>query len=441
MAFSSLHDLVARFRELGATRVLCKRLAENDNSKQQIYLGGSFEMLQVLPYKEVCAEAGFKRETFKAELDFHWIDSEGHVASAPGAQLILYPKYPEVRLSGFLRGCEIAPTEHMRHVRGEERLSAGRPDGRHLFLATTASNSVLAYLAVRGDAVSQEFETLASKQSLLPVSVFLEVPIVDAGSSREALLAKLRQIHAGGWHESRRLNGSGIAIPYTAQNGGGYTLEALFGIVPNGISAPDFQGWELKAYSTGKVTLMTPEPDTGYYGTHGVEAFVRKYGRQIENDVLYFTGIHRANVPCAVSGQTLVVRGFNVLANKIVDVNGGIELVDSARNVSAGWSFTRLIEHWGRKHASAAYVKYEKDPAALPRYRYLSPVLLGEGTDFVKYLAALLGGSVVYDPGSKVVAASSRPRVKARSQFRVPVQSLETLYSKFDRVDVTTKRS
>ena len=29
-------------------------------------------------------------------------------------------------------------------------------------------------------------------------------------------------------------------------NGGGYTLEALFGIVRNGISEPDFMGWEFE---------------------------------------------------------------------------------------------------------------------------------------------------------------------------------------------------
>ena len=173
-------------------------------------------------------------------------------------------------------------------------------------------------------------------------------------------------------------------MPYTARNGGGYTLEALFGIVPNGISAPDFLGWELKAYSSGRVTLMTPEPDTGYYGTKGVEAFVRKYGRPIANDVLYFTGTHRANEKCTGSGHTLTLRGFDLLARKIVDVDGGIELVDSTKAVSAGWSFKGLIEHWGRKHASAAYVKYEKQDTTPPNYRYLSPVLLGEGTDFIE---------------------------------------------------------
>jgi cobyrinic acid a,c-diamide synthase len=38
--YSQLTDLLARS---GVTRVIFKPLAENDNSKQQIYLGGSFE--------------------------------------------------------------------------------------------------------------------------------------------------------------------------------------------------------------------------------------------------------------------------------------------------------------------------------------------------------------------------------------------------------------
>jgi hypothetical protein len=433
MAFPSLTDLVRRFRELGATRLLCKRLAENDNSKQQIYLGGSLQVIQQLPYTNVRNEQGVKRETLKADLEFSWIDSHGHVARAPGAQLILYPKYPEVRLSGFLRGCPVAPSENMHPVPKSSRVGSG-PDGRLLFLATTPANSILAYLSLPSETATQEFEQLLSHGELRAEGVFYEVPLLAAGDSRKVLLAKLHLVHAKGWHDSQRLRRDGVAIPYVAQNGGGYTLEALFGITPNGVSQPDFLGWELKAYASGRVTLMTPEPDTGYYGEHGVEAFVRRYGRALQNDVLYFTGMHRANEACAATGHTLVVRGFNILTNKIADVNGGIELVDSARHIAAGWSFRRLIEHWGRKHASAAYVKYEKRVVGTPQYRYLSPVLLGEGTDFTKYLAAVVSGSVVYDPGSKISDASTRPRVKARSQFRIPIPMLSTLYQMFERV-------
>ena len=303
MPFQRLSELVERFRDLGVTRILCKRLSENDNSKQQIYLGGSLEALQLLPYRNVRGEPGTKRVTFKADLSFDWIDSSGHVAKAPSAKLILYPKYPEVRLSGFLHGCSIAPSKHLQPLPREKRTGDG-PDGRVLFLAVTNSDSILAYLALRGEAVAREIEELHLAGQLPEAGIFLDVPVMR--DRRQALLAKLQEIHSSGWHSSRRLNSSRVAIPYAAQNGGGYTLEALFGIIPNGISAPDYLGWELKAYTSGRVTLMTPEPDAGYYGEKGVAAFVRKYGHQTGDDTLYFTGLHRANTRCDASGHTAV---------------------------------------------------------------------------------------------------------------------------------------
>lgn len=226
-------------------------------------------------------------------------------------------------------------------------------------------------------------------------------------------------------------------MAYRAQNGGGYTLEALLGVKPNAVAGPDFMGWEIKAYSSDKVTLMTPEPDAGYYGKHGVEAFVRKYGRKIAGDRFYFTGTHRANQLCNSSGQTLRLNGFDASNGKIIDVSGGIELVDGKGNLSAAWSFQGLIEDWGRKHAAAAYVPYEKKKSTPPEYHYKSPILLGEATEFSLYLLSLSSGLAMYDPGSKVMNASTnRSTVKARNQFRIPVRYLGSLYRKFEAVDL-----
>jgi len=61
--------------------------------------------------------------------------------------------------------------------------------------------------------------------------------------------------------------------------------------------------------------------------------------------------------------------------------------------------------------------------------------LLGEGTDFNRYLAALSAGRVIFDPGSKVMNASTeKSTVKARSQFRMSVRHLAELYQKFGPV-------
>lgn len=121
MTFPSLPALVRQLRVLGANRVLAKALAENDNTKQQVYLGGSFDSLNQLPYGEVTTASTGARPTFKAALRLRWIDAAGHVAPAPHAKLILYPRYPEVRLSGFLRGCELAPSKLMQPVTTSER--------------------------------------------------------------------------------------------------------------------------------------------------------------------------------------------------------------------------------------------------------------------------------------------------------------------------------
>ena len=188
----------------------------------------------------------------------------------------------------------------------------------------------------------------------------------------------------------------------------------------------------MKAYSGNRITLMTPEPDGGMYCEAGVKAFVRKFGAPTENDTLYFTGTHRVNDRNTKTGLTMNVRGFNPAKKQIEDVGGAVELLTDKGYCAAAWSFADLMIGWNKKHAQAAYVPYESEKVAAPAYRYLSPALLGEGTDLTRYLAALCSGKVIFDPGSKVMnASSSHSTVKARSQFRISVKHLSGLYQKF----------
>jgi hypothetical protein len=381
----------------------------------------------------------------------------------------------------------------MRPVPKEQRRFNNGPDGRLLFLALLPSREIVAHLAPAGSEIAGDFDARQRQRPFKSAGVFLDVPLPAAAEQlalmltwlggdsegagtgqrlptaaardvrvhqprepepaapattvaaevpvlpgtddpRELLLARLRQIHAAGWHPSCRLHADGTLHPYAARNGGGYTLEALFGIVPNGRAEPDFMGWELKACGSDRVTLMTPEPNAGYYANHGVGAFVRRYGHVADGDTLYFTGIHRNGVPCAATGQTLTVRGFDASTGKITDVEGGIYLVTDRCEDSAGWSFSRLLEHWGRKHAAAAYVPCEANVSDDRAYRYTSPILLGEGTRFEKLLTGLASGAVYYDPGSKITdATSTKSKVKARSQFRIGRKNLAQLYDRFTR--------
>lgn len=112
-----------------------------------------------------------------------------------------------------------------------------------------------------------------------------------------------------------------------------------------------------------------------------------------------------------------------------------MELLDDAGGCAAAWSFAELMIGWNKKHAQAAYVPYESEKESAPAYRYFSPALLGEGTDFNRYLTALSAGRVIFDPGSKVMNASTeKSTMKARSQFRMSVRHLAELYKKFEPV-------
>lgn len=430
--FNSIANVLSRFSALGAVTAFCKPLAENDNSKQQIYLGGSLEVVQMFPFQAI--ETSAEKITYKAKLDFFWVD-EKTLERATGAQLILYPNYPEVRLSGFLRGCKFAPNEQLRPVPSGKRHFNNGLDGRILFFGITNNGETLAYLAAANSQIALEFQRQHAQNAYLQQSVFFNLPLLGR-DTKAILLEKLAEIRDFGWQPSIRLNRAGEIIPYKARNGGGYTLEALLGIIPNGRAEPDFMGWELKAFSGSRITLMTPEPNGGMYFEQGVKAFVRQFGSPTSDDTLYFTGTHRANLRNEKTRLTLNVRGFNPTRSTIEDVTGAVELLTDEGNCAAAWSFADLMISWNKKHAQAAYIPYESEKVNEPAYRYFSPALLGVGTDFNRYLTSLNSGLIIFDPGSKVMNASTaKSSVKARSQFRIPLKKLASLYQKFESTE------
>ncbi|MCP5362078.1 MAG: hypothetical protein H6908_05545, partial [Hyphomicrobiales bacterium] len=295
---NSLSQLLQIMQSHGATRFYAKKLAPNDNSKNQVYLGGDFSALNIIPYKAIYTDgndiAGSKRDRAKAEVSFYWVDAAGKYP-APDAQLILYPKYPEVRMSGFLKGCDKAPAEIMRV----------RDEGRVLFLGITHEGNVLGYATDAQDPLTKE---LNSRDDWETTGVFIEIPPnVDAElDTRAQLLAALTQVYRKHWIPSQKLRADGVKEPYKARNGGGYTLEAELGITPNGYAEPDYMGWEVKQYGVADfsnyrpkspVTLMTPEPTGGIY-REGVAAFLRRFGyadKSGKEDRFNFGGVYACN--------------------------------------------------------------------------------------------------------------------------------------------------
>jgi hypothetical protein len=436
----TLDGLRAAMLANGVRVLLVKELAPNDNSKNQPYLGGNFEALSILPAGELRAERTEKGvEILKAPLPLFWLQPDGSVEPAPGAQLILYPQYPEIRMSGFLRGARNPPSAVM----------TTRDPGRLLFFGITEDRRIVGRAAAADTALAAGYRAL---DRLEQVGVFFRVPLrrqEEDLTSREVLLRRLADIHARNWIASYALRADGSHAPCQAPQCVGYTLEAEFGVPRNGYAEPDFMGWEVKAgqvqdYSNvppGKVlTLMTPEPTGGHYREQGPESFVRTFGyedKRGREDRLNFGGIFRAGAHHPGTDLTLRLRGFDSAAGTITDAAGSLALVRGEDQVAASWSFTSLAALWNRKHAQAVYVPAEcrRDPVL--QYRYGPVVRLGEGTDFLRLLKAIEGGAVYYDPAVKVENASSgRPQLKRRSQFRIRSGDLPLLYRDMQTVEV-----
>ena len=482
----SIVKLLELFSSLGLSRIIYKKLSPNDNSKNQPYMGGHLTDLGFLPTGEIVDSPSTSGKTknpkrqikYTASLNYYWLSPEGKKYKAPNAKLIYYPQYPEVRLSGFLAKTEFDMGGWM------DPAKKGRDQGRVLFFGIKSNGQIFAYLATPDSRIAKEINDFKTteltgvfRELLIPrnykatqpdlfdntfdissqtkvaetagaysvTSVSDSVPV----SSRATLLSELKRIHLKHWIEGKRLNKKGIEIPYSAQNGGGYTMEAELGVIPNGIAEPDFMGWEVKQFAVKRfdlinskaLTLMTPEPNGGIYVDRGVESFVRQYGRPNTKGIKNrydFTGIHKANTLCDSTRLTLKTDGYDAESNAITNGQGGIVLLDSEDNVASSWTYAKLMEIWKRKHAKAVYIPSmsRKEPDQLKEYYYGNEVRLFEGTSILQLLKAVSEGHVYYDPGIKLENADSTPKTKRRSQFRIKSASLDKLYDKLEVVDL-----
>lgn len=432
----NLQNLKKLFADNGCNKIYIKKLSPNDNSKNQVYFGGSFEILNILPISEIkTEEAGdWNKERFKASINFSWLSDDGNIYPAPNSQLILYPKYPEVRFSGFLAKCENPPSELM-----TQRLA-----DRLLFFAVAKNGFVLGYVASPDSQISTEFNNV---KQISEHGVFKIIDLPQAVNNREKLLAELFRIHELGWITSKRLDGNGNILPCISSNCGGYTLEAELGITPNGYSEPDYLGWEVKQFgvtnfsriNSAVITLMTPEPTSGIYKTEGTEAFLNKYGyadKTGREDRINFGGIHKTGVRHSSTNLEMQLIGFDTTSGKIRNTNGRIALVDTHDNEAASWSFSSMLLHWNRKHNQACYVPSLSDTTQDRRYKYGNNIILGTGTDFQLFLKQMAIGNIYYDPGIKMENISKRPKIKKRSQFRIKSQHLSNLYYNSETVSI-----
>lgn len=437
-----LATVFAMLRDNGVTETLYKVLPRNANSKNQVYLASDLSQLGKIPSGEVTAHestsnrSGKQEAVFRSALDFYWLDENGQPQRAPYAQLIFYPQYPEVRLSGFLRGCKRPPSSlWVKEKRGEvpdRLLLLGIGNNRRVVAITLPPESPAA-MEIRAGEPHGAYGAL----NILSMS---GQDVKDEGDGYLALMRELCGIHRRGWVPSARLDGSGILVPCNATNCNGNTLESLLGIRSNGYSSPDFRSWEIKARQvpnvdrpgTSVVTLFTPEPVAGIYVDEGVENFIRRYGYLDalgRGDRMNFGGIYRVGSQAnSRTGLRLALDGFCAENGKFRS-DGAVQLLDGNDIVAAAWSFAKLMDHWKKKHAHAAFVPSQASKGDDRKYRYGRNVLLGEGAEFSRFLQAVCSGKIYYDPGIKLEGISTnRPTYKRRSQFRVNSKDLGSLY-------------
>lgn len=418
----SIADL---FLARGIRRLAVKPLSPNDNSKNQIYVGPGSEVLRVLTPREMIAnvaagsasgKARSRKSAFYGPLDFAWLHEAGTDA-APHAKLVYYPQYPEVRFSGFLRGCSRPPT-----------ILAKREKGRVLFFGVEATGRILGVVGTEEDLSSLPGAVVGACGPLQIRGLDRSETSHFEVSPRDRRRANLEQavllVRSAGWSPGTKFS-RGTRTTYEGRNAAGYTLEAILGVEANGRPEPDFEEWEIKAHRNSPVTVFTPEPDGGIWVTEGRATFMRRYGyedRKGRAGRINFGGLLRNGEVSSLTGCMLVLG------------DTAIELCGPEREVAASWSFAKLLPHWNRKHDNVAYISYEERASShrVREYRFGREVMFGTTTEFQRFLDAVRSGKIYLDPAPKMtVGDDGRAVVKSRWQFRIRFKDLPVLYEEW----------
>jgi len=444
LGFSDLKQLFAKYN---VNQLFIKYLSENDNSKNQVYLGGNLDAANMFPLRNITVHKGTSKKPnankkgkgsiIKGTLVFHWLSDNGEIHHAPHSQIILYPQYKEARFSGFLKDCSHAPRD----------LMAPRIPGRIMILGVSDKYGVVGYVTTAKTNLAKDIKSIGlTKQSGVFYKLALKKSKVITNTQAE-LLKDLRRLHKAQWINAERMLADRTIVKYESNNSGGYTLECFFNIPSNSVSAPDYLGWELKQFKVnnldkpGKkaITLMDlgPSGEGSYYKKHGQKAFMMKYGKANTKgikDRLDFTGSHYYGIQNN-TGLTLTLLGFDPVNSKITDINKGVALIDSKGAVAAMWDYSQIFQRWNKKHANAAYIPSTFRKTTCKQHKYSALISLGSGTDPIMFLKAIVNGHVYFDPGINMKNISTpNSKVHYRGPFRIPYTELKHLYKEYKTI-------
>jgi MvaI/BcnI restriction endonuclease family len=428
MSFSTLSNLKRAFKQTGCQYLLVKLLADKqDNEKNQIYLGYSKEFLSIFPSQVKMrppSSSTSKRASsvgspiLEHSFQLFWLVEGKEPARAPKAKIIDYFQYPEMRLSGFLSGCTNPPDALRRDSQDSY--------GRRVLILGFSGNTV--YGTVVTDADCTFVNELLSLPLWLNSNMFYQLVLEENSIddiNPDLLLAELRAIGSQNKYQSQVLRKIGKeSEEFRGSQGAGWTLESLLGIPRNSSDLPDKYGFELKAFLSTTITLMTPEPDFGYRHDEGLTAFLYKYGWPgTKNDGSHrFNGRHSTQGTYKKSGLKLAIENWDMETNTPTGLGDPNVLLTNPQTdeIAAGWSFSKLAEKWGRKHAGAMYVsakKFKLETGSFPSHYSFGPdVYCGQGTSAILLLQAIGLGVVYLDPGDRV---SESGEEKRRTQWRI----------------------
>jgi hypothetical protein len=431
----SLGKIFKIFNNNNVSRVFYKKLATNDNSKNQVFLGSGWDTVSILPLEEITeSSANFQTSNFKCHLNFYWLSQEGELCHAPRTKLILYSKYPEVRLSGFIDGC--SDKNRLSRLMNAQR---NETIERILILGVTNDDKILSHVLESDSNKEGQLKEI----SLSSYGKLTEIKFSLGMASIDELVSRIKEIINKGWVPVRSLTlkDGKIVSNYKdkiANNSHGVTLEAELGVTANSSSGPDWRGWEIKSkrflkynqiHHSKPVSLFTPAPDFGLY-SYDYELFMDNYGFfDVEKNRISFAQMHKYQRTTPGSQLTLVCSGFE---NGIIKGNGSIDLIDPGDNIVASWKFSKLLGHWNRKHQNFVLI-----PAmvclknGIPHAKYFGYLKIGKKTDFNKFISAFVNTYISYEPGCWIDNQNPSRRHE-RHQWRILSGRLEELYHNFE---------
>jgi hypothetical protein len=448
-------------------RAVLKQLPKNANDKNQVYMSTDFGVLSdefALTFNERGLSSSDKdarnvrvaRSISEAAFDqFFWLKADGSLCKAKRVKAIIYPQYPEVRLSGFITVENTMPSSL------SVSFTKQYPNAKRLLVlgAKPGGDCIGIIYTDLSDALIEEVKALPGNERAKACK------IIDFGEPGIHQLFGLLKPLVGVPLRGCRLNKMGETLPFTGTQVCGYTLEHSLNIASNSDKEGDIFGIELKTHTSKKLTLFTPEPDFGFYA-EDFSAFMTRFGYLDEQGDMRLTGLHRANIPCAKTGLVLKVTEFRVDEDGewILDSHGervrfpyaensplsaktdGLQVVllDANGFVAAGWSFARLMNSWGAKHNEVVYIPAAKtlnrdvvqvDLGYSVSVTFSPTVMLCQKTSAERLYKAINDGVIFLDPAPKLHATDAAKH-KRRAQWRVNdiSKAAKTLYEHVEHV-------